>query len=160
MKKRLFLLIALALAVSASVFPGRLSEGLLLVRAEGEVHGGTWRTYPNANKIQGLIVQGDWIWAATEGGVARWNTTDDGYVTYTTADGLVDDNVTALAIDGLGRAWFGTAYRGVSMLDGNDWTSYTSSTAISGPRSENVWDVAVDAAGGVWCACRPGWWEA
>ena len=46
-------------------------------------------------------------------GVSKFDGTT--WTTYTTADGLVDNNVTAIAIDAQGNKWFGT-YNGVSKL--------------------------------------------
>ncbi|RLB22986.1 MAG: hypothetical protein DRG71_06510, partial [Deltaproteobacteria bacterium] len=65
--------------------------------------GNTWAQFTNDNEIKDLAVEGDILWAATDGGVVRWNTSDGTYVKYTTLDGLADNYVHAIAIDGAGN---------------------------------------------------------
>jgi len=55
----------------------------------------------------------------TTGGVLKVE--GSSWITYTTADGLVDNHVYAVAIDNQGNKWFGTD-GGVSKFDGSKWT--------------------------------------
>src|ERR1051325_5575996 len=43
---------------------------------------------------------------------------------FTTAEGLADDSVYAIAVDLRGRVWVGHLRNGVSVYDGNTWTVY------------------------------------
>ena len=88
--------------------------------------GGIWRTYSNGNYVNDLAVEGDAVWAATGGGVVRWDRTAGTYVKYTMVDGLASNDVHAVAVDGAGHKWFGTR-GGVSAFDGTTWTSYSRS---------------------------------
>ena len=49
--------------------------------------------------------------------------------TYTTADGLVSNNVRSMAVDKNGSAWFGTD-SGVSKFDGESWTAFTTDNGL------------------------------
>jgi len=73
--------------------------------------------------------------------------------TYTTSDGLASDYVQAMAMDGEGNMWFGTN-RGVSVFDGENWTTYDTSN------SELVWKsvsaIAIDAQGNKWFGTKWG----
>src|SRR5688572_26488361 len=85
---------------------------------------GSWRHYTNGNSITSLVVQGDYLWAGSEGGVVRWNRLDGAFVKYTVADGLAGNRVSAMAVDGAGQLWVAT-FRGVSRFDGQSWQTYT-----------------------------------
>jgi ligand-binding sensor domain-containing protein len=67
-----------------------------------------WRSYTNGNRVSDLAIEGNTLWAATEGGVVRWDRTAGTYVKYTTADGLANNSVLAVAVDGIGHKWFAT----------------------------------------------------
>ena len=47
------------------------------------------------------------------------------WTTYTTDDGLADNDVRAIAVAADGAVWFGTESGGVSRFDGKEWTTYT-----------------------------------
>ena len=108
---------------------------------------GVWRTYTNGNFVNDLAVEGDYVWAATTGGVVRWNRNDGSYVKYTTVDGLADNDVEAIAIDGAGHKWFGTYDGGVSEFDGVTWTTYTEADGLA---DDSVWAIAIGGAGHKW----------
>jgi hypothetical protein len=80
---------------------------------------------------------------------------DDTWTTFTSADGLADDWVYAIAVDEAGRKWFGTGY-GVSVLNdggtphdkGDDtWTSFTTADGLA---DDYVQDIAFGAGNQVW----------
>ncbi|MFH0864797.1 MAG: two-component regulator propeller domain-containing protein, partial [Bacteroidota bacterium] len=69
------------------------------------------------------------------------------WTNYTTADGLVNNDVQAIAIDAQGNKWFGTYGGGVSKFDGINWTTYTT---VDGLASDDVRAIATDAQGNMW----------
>jgi signal transduction histidine kinase/ligand-binding sensor domain-containing protein len=71
---------------------------------------------------------------------------------YTTADGLVHDNVAAISQDGRGFLWFGTA-EGVSRFDGYRFTTLGGAHGLPNPL---VTAIVEDGAGGRWVATRGG----
>jgi ligand-binding sensor domain-containing protein len=139
------------------------------VKAMDSRDSSAWRNYTSGNEVHALALDGNYEWAAVKGGVVRWNRADGSYVKYTTTDGLVNNDVRAIAIDGDGNVWFGT-FDGASKFDGNTWTTYdlvdTSSqaTGVDGaarnalsPAGHNllgggntVFAVAIDGDGHIW----------
>ena len=107
---------------------------------------GTWRNYTNGNGARALAVEGNYVWAGTNGGVVRWDRTGGTYVKYTSADGLADNWVFAIAMDEAGHKWFGT-YSGVSEFDGSTWTTYTEADGLA---DNWVYAIAIDEDGHKW----------
>ncbi len=89
----------------------------------------------------------------TQGGVSRYDQDEDTWVWYTPSNGLAGWDVAAVAVDELGRAWFGTWGGGVSRLDGEDWTTF--STAHGLP-SNNVRSLTIAEDGVVWAGTDAG----
>jgi ligand-binding sensor domain-containing protein len=100
-------------------------------------------------------VTADVVWLATAHGLVRWSRADGRYVKITTHDGLANDVVQAVAVEGRahdGRVWAGTR-GGVGVFDGTHWSSYTSADGLAHDR---VRDIAIDASGDVWFATARG----
>ena len=68
------------------------------------------------------------------------------WTTHTRADGLANNSVTAIAVDGDDHLWFGT-WGGVSAFDRTNWTTYTTA---DGSAHNWVFAVAVDDEGHLW----------
>ncbi|MEM7344908.1 MAG: two-component regulator propeller domain-containing protein [Chloroflexota bacterium] len=111
-----------------------------------------WKTYTHSNCIRDLVVVGDNVWAATCGGVVQWHRTDGSYTKYINDDGLISNNVWAVAVDIEGTLWFGTT-QGVSVYDGTTWTTYTTSDGLI---SNVINHIAIDGAGGKWFTTKKG----
>jgi hypothetical protein len=90
------------------------------------------------------------VWISYSGNVSVLDADDNAdvatWTTYTTADGLPDDSVWALAVDDNGHVWVGSR-AGIAVFDGSAWTTYTTADGL-----EDNWvkAVAVDALGQVW----------
>ena len=173
--------LACALLVGAFVMACSLPSPLPLVRTSPEPPPSptptespaeaalrSWVNLTHVGDVHALAAQGDYVWAATDGGVIRWDIARDTYEKYTSSDGLHRNTVTGIAIDGDGNLWFGTEDPGestrllyglpaVSKFDGQTWTTYGSVTeaveaeyeAIRGTANENdLW--MVDSEGRVW----------
>ncbi len=124
MRKALCLLIIL-------IFP-------TIVRAEGK-----WTCFSDCNQINDLAIQGNYVWAATGGGVVRWDISDGSYKKYTTLDGLAHNDVRVVTVDKRGGVWAGSYFGGVSKYDGAAWHS-------CGDVHLNVLCLAIDGQGMVW----------
>jgi ligand-binding sensor domain-containing protein len=116
-----------------------------------------WTSYTNANFVNTVAFDHDGsLWAATSGGVVRWDLDDGAYTKYTTAAGLVDNQVEAVTVAPDGIVWFGTR-GGVSRFDptagsttehtNEAWTSYTTEDGLL---DNNVLSVAVAPDGAIW----------
>jgi ligand-binding sensor domain-containing protein len=77
---------------------------------------------------------------------------EDGTTRYTTADGLVSDDVTALVVDAYGDVWVGTS-EGVSRYDGQTWHTYTSDDGLV---DDSVTAMVARPNGEVWFATAGG----
>ena len=78
-----------------------------------------WTIYTDANTVGQVLVKGNNLWAATEGGVVEWNMATGTYQKYTTYDGLVSNYVSGITQDKSGNLWFVT--RGVNEYNGKSW---------------------------------------
>jgi streptogramin lyase len=120
-----------------------------------------WTTYLGVNQVLDVAFVGDSLWAATTGGVARWDLEADTYVQYTAVDGLAANYVTGVAAapDGAptggapgGGVWFSTG-AGVSRFDGSTWTTYTSHDGLAAGAPQSI---AVTSGGEVWVGTTDG----
>jgi len=95
------------------------------------------------------------IWVAHFVGVGKGVSKSDGKsrTTFTTADGLASNNVTAICEDDEGNMWFGTDDRtgtdgmGVSRFDGVSWTTFTKADGLS---SNFITAIVKDNGGNLW----------
>ena len=87
-------------------------------------------------------------WFGTNRGLAKHTgyKTLEGWMIITSADGLADNFVQAIASDSKGRSYFGTR-NGLSVLDGEKWVSYRSGDGLS---SNNILTLAVDSDDCIW----------
>ncbi len=70
---------------------------------------GDWKSYTDMKGIRAVAAQGKYIWAATSGGVFRFNTSDSTFLKFTNSDGLSTNDVTAIAVDKNENIWIGHA---------------------------------------------------
>jgi len=126
-------------------------------------YSGSWQSYTkdtpgvdiNSDNILAIAIDGSGNkWFGTSVGVSKFDVAEH-WITYTTADGLVNNSVQAIAIDGSGNKWFGT-YGGVSKFDGNEWTPYTIATTSGGLVSNSVMAIAIDGSGNKWFGTQGG----
>jgi len=114
-----------------------------------EFYNGVWITYLSDNSLADFIFtvyhdnDGN-IWFGTLAGVLEYNGTN--YNSYTTADGLVFNEVRVIFNDSKGNMWFGTQF-GVSKFDGTTWKTYNSSNGLS---SDWVTAITEDKEGRIW----------
>ena len=89
-----------------------------------------WVNYTDTNKVLDLVFDANgYLWAATTGGVVRWDVARGTYRRYTTADGLADHFVASVAVAPNGALWFGTvdSLSRYADRDGSgegEWTTY------------------------------------
>src|SRR6202453_861961 len=95
------------------------------------------------------------VWAGTEGkGVWFYTPRQQKWMQFTSADGLGDDNIYALAVDKLGRVWAGHLNHGVSVWNGEKWKNYG---LLDGPLGDRVFAIATcPTDGDVWIATDNG----
>jgi ligand-binding sensor domain-containing protein len=87
-------------------------------------------------------------WIGTNRGVAKHSgyQTLEGWIVYTSADGLADDLVQAINSDSRGNLYFGTK-NGLSVFNGTNWTSYKIKDGLA---SNNILSICVDKSNCIW----------
>ena len=126
--------------------------------------GANWVHYPSLNDVRGLAFAPDGaLWAATGGGVVRWDLAADTCVRYGTADGLASEDITDLALapdsstlrkgKRSGALWVATRGGGVSRFDGEDWLTYTEAHGLV---DNIVYGIATAPDGSVWVGTQGG----
>ena len=113
---------------------------------------GTWKNHTLEFWTHAFAVQGNTLWVGTNGGLLRWNLTDDTTRKFTPADGLVGTVIHDLALDAGGDIWVGHD-RGLSVYDGSTWTTYDQDN--SGVPSDEVIQLEVAGDGTVWLISQP-----
>lgn len=97
---------------------------ILCLLGSGHVFGGTgtWENFTSMKDVKGVARSGHSYWAATSGGLFRWDEGTDTYLRLTNARGLLSTDLTAVGIDKNGDVW-GCASSGMIHL-------YTPSTGL------------------------------
>ena len=75
------------------------------------------------------------------------------FTTYTTAQGLANNDVNSIVEDKSGNLWFGTWGGGVSRYDGKSFTNFTTAQGLA---NNDVISIAEDKSGNLWFATRGG----
>lgn len=99
------------------------------------------------------------FWFGTRVGAFHLDSHLQTLTSYTTDDGLRDNDVEAIAVAPDGTLWFAT-HSGVSRFDGETWTAYTQQDGLVG---QTVLDIALGPDGTLWfvtdravCRYQPG----
>ena len=87
------------------------------------------------------------VWAATAGGGLVHLDRDGPIRTYTVADGLPTDHLTALARDAQGALWIGSWGGGISRMSEGRISTLSSTEGLAG---NQIWSLGVDREGSVW----------
>ena len=97
---------------------------VLTILVTGALYGGpgTWKNFTSMKDVKGVARSGHSYWAATSGGLFRWDEGTDSYLKLTNAEGLLSTDLTAVGIDENGDVW-GCASTGMIHL-------YTPSTGF------------------------------
>ncbi len=113
------------------------------------------------NFVNSLLERDDGLWIATAGGLShlagdssRQRRASATFATYTTADGLAHDKCMVVLEGADGRLWIGTT-RGVSVFDGDGFTSYTTGDGLASGEVKQGAGL-VDAAGNLWFGTAAG----
>ncbi len=125
------------------------------LHAAADPHGGVRLFWSTHYHRLWRITSARWdeqTWLATAAGVSV-RSAMGGWTTYTTADGLADNDVRAVALDADGIAWFATA-SGVSCRRPNgSWTTFTTADGLA---HNDVRSVALGPDGSAWFATPAG----
>ncbi len=106
-------------------------------------------SFTSIKEIHALAWHDGYLWAGTSGGVVRFDPSAGSHVQFVTADGLVDNNVNAIAADKDGSVWVGIP-EGVShhTPGGNpEWRTFTTADGLA---YYHVHAIAVGMDDSVW----------
>ena len=81
---------------------------------------GSWKIYSDMKNVSAAVSSSTDIWAATNGGVFKFNTTDSSFTIITKADGLNSQALTSAAIDNENKIWFGSQEGYINVYDPSD----------------------------------------
>ncbi len=144
MRRLRWLALACALLVSALISTRVGADPPTLVH---------WEVTTNADDVKALAIQGATLWAATDGGVARWDTSNGSYQVFTVDHGLPSNRATSVAVDpATGNVWVGTQ-AGIARWNGSAWRSWNGKQGLL---ADYVDGVGIDGAGHVWAATSYG----
>jgi ligand-binding sensor domain-containing protein len=120
-----------------------------------QVHSQAWKSYSNGNNIQDILADGNTLWVATTGGLAKIDLQTLESEIYTKSNsGLPFNILQSLAIDNDHNLWIGTQDHegwysgGLVKFDGTNWTVYNSNN--SELPIEDIRGLAVDQDNNVW----------
>ena len=92
----------------------------LLVLAPPRAHaqsGDTeWSAFTSMRQINDVLVVGDSVWVATQGGVLRYDRATQEYSRFTRLDGLAANTILSITRDSSGDLWFGSDGKGLSRM--------------------------------------------
>ena len=77
----------------------------------------SWQNYTNMQQINDFDIKDEIIWAATDGGIFSFYSSDSSYFTLTKSEGLSSHTNTAISIDSENKVWVGTSEGYVNIYD-------------------------------------------
>lgn len=107
-----------------------------------------WNYFTNGDYVQDMAVYGEQLWAATHGGVVRWDLTDDTALKFTVADGLAANDVNVIVVCPLPEpSVVAGTLDGLSLMppEGGFWETWNTET--SGMTANEVRALACDPEG-------------
>ncbi len=126
-------------------YPAYFIIGLLLFSACKKDDNGNAKNEPYDKPVYAIAIQDETVWVGTWGN-GLYRLEGEQWTNYRVADGLINDNIEALAVDQAGRLWAGTS-TGLCKLENGTWTSYTTDDGLL---SVNVKCLYCDPDGNVW----------
>lgn len=120
-----------------------------------DVCAGTWTDYTITRDIKAIVQQNDsLIWAATSGGLVKYNKQTNTRQVFTSANGLPGNSITALTIKD-NALWFGTNIGGIGKYENGTFYTYILPANLN-PASElsglQINDLKADTNGNIWLA--------
>jgi len=76
-----------------------------------------WAAFTSMREVNAVLTTATDMWAATSGGLLRYNLANERYERFTLLDGLASNRALSIAIDDDDKLWLGTAGDGLSRFD-------------------------------------------
>ena len=107
---------------------------------------GEWTNYVNFSDVMCLVFSDGSLWAGTNAGLVRWDPEIRLHTTFTSAQGLPDNNISCLAAAPGGVLWIGTP-SGACSFDGQSFAVFTEADGLP---SNEIRAIAAAQDGTVW----------
>ncbi len=91
-----------------------LVAALLLGPVDAQLPDGNWSAFSSMGLVNDIVPGSGMVWAATDGGVLRYDVSERTYSRFTRVDGLAGSRALTAVADGGGDLWFGTSGEGLS----------------------------------------------
>lgn len=120
---------------------------MLLIAACVDGQNPEWINYTHGDQINAMVVDGNYIWLGTSGGINCFNKSDGTTTHYTKANsGLSNNYINSMCIDSNGSLWIGN--RGLIVYNRKKWTTFTKDNSILPSNIINV--LVTGSDGSVW----------
>lgn len=93
------------------------------------------------------------VWCASSGGVFRYSGPGEYGEVFSCPEDLPIPDIRDVLEDSAGRMWFATGGEGLVLLDGQNWSSFSTFEGIPG---DGTVTSLIEAAGDIWVGCRGG----
>jgi len=113
-----------------------------------------WINYTNGQFVFSIVIEDDYLWTGTNGGLVKLNTNTGETIHISKASGLPGNWINSIAIDGNGTKWIGTKDGGLAKFDGTNWTFYNNSN--SGLPNNAINFLTIDENGSKWIGTTGG----
>jgi ligand-binding sensor domain-containing protein len=90
---------------------------LFIVCSTASADVGQWKNYTDMKGVTGVARAAGTLWAATHGGLFRFDLADSSFTTFTNSEGLTDNDLTAVLVDNLGKVWAGASSGAIDVYD-------------------------------------------
>ncbi|MEE9431147.1 MAG: two-component regulator propeller domain-containing protein [Melioribacteraceae bacterium] len=77
----------------------------------------SWQNYASMENINSISINGNDVWAATNGGVFKYSPNDSLFKKLTKSEGLSGQTITAISVDSSKRIWIGTIEGFINVYD-------------------------------------------
>ncbi len=100
---------------------------------------GEWKNYTDMKNVRAVASDGQTLWAATSGGVFRFNPSDSSYQKLVNSDGLSTNDITSIYIDSFGNVWIGQQSGNIDVYNPKkkSWL-YITDVALSGKTNRAI----------------------
>ena len=109
-----------------------------------------WENQVNTRKIKSILVDGDYLWLATNGGLVKYNKTTGEKIFYNKGNSDIPDNfINGIVKDAKGNIWFTCHFYGIGMFNGSSFTCFNDKNSSIPSIQWNV-SIQTDSKGNIW----------
>ena len=109
-----------------------------------------WGNYTNNDLIRCMLSDGDYLWIGTNGGIVKLNKSTGEKHFYTRCDGLPNNKISALALDGNGGVWTSSENCVISKFNGTGFDILEATARVPVRPAMPNQALHVDQSGRIW----------